>query len=136
MRVLCVAFVLSVALPASASESLICFPAAKPQIDYPRGLRASPRYRVLAKLATDATPWSAENHQTAAYEAWPDYLDPQSVPLVYRDVAVHFAQVDADGRTRFRVEIQGGEIDTLNVVPSRYAEVRESLRHGEKHLIF
>lgn len=118
------------------SKKLTRYSPVPEQEKYPRGLQISPRYRVMAKATSDSSVWNVEQHATATYEAWPDYLDPETIPSAYKDIAVHFVQVDADQRIRFRVELLQGEIETLKVVPSRYEEVRETLSSDKRWIEF
>jgi hypothetical protein len=85
--------------------------------NYPAGIRTSTRYRVLAKAASDPTPWNRSLHETATYDAWPDY---DHVPHDLTSNHVHFAQIDADERVRFRVEVLTETVDTVRLKPSRY----------------
>ncbi len=117
--------------------NIVRYPIVEPQSAYPRGIAVSSRYRVLAKLASDPAPWSVETHKTAVYDAWPDYVDPDTVPSIYRNNHVHIAQVDANAPVRFRVEIvDGTPIESLELKPSRYEEMRQSQSHGEDWVEF
>ncbi len=101
-------------------------PVASPE-SYPRGVEISSRYTVLVKSASDSTPWDEAKHRTTTYRLWPDYLDPETLPAKHAETAVHVAQVDANVRVRVRVEIiDGPEIKTLRLKPSRLTELNET----------
>ncbi|QCT01545.1 hypothetical protein E6C60_0824 [Paenibacillus algicola] len=113
------------------------FKTVQPTLHYPRGIEVSPRYRVMVKPAGDKTPWNKAANGTAAYKAWPDYVDPETIPAAYKDNSVHLSQIDTKTRVRIRVElIDGGTIETLKVNPSRYSEVQATLTSGKDWLEF
>ena len=104
---------------------------------YPAGVALSPCYRVLVKLASDPTPWDAALHATATYKLWPDYLDPETLPIKHSQTAVHVAQVDSDGRVRVRVElVDGTSIQSLRLKPTRLKEMLATQINGQDWVEF
>jgi hypothetical protein len=104
---------------------------------YPRGVAASPRYRVLVQPAAETKPWDRARDSTATYKLWPDYVDPETLPAKHARTAVHVAQVDSDARVRVRVELTDGTaIHTLGLKPSRLAELAATVRRGDTWVEF
>ncbi|MCG8527404.1 MAG: hypothetical protein MI748_13550, partial [Opitutales bacterium] len=122
---------------ASLSAALDRFTPVPEADEYPRGVAISPHYRVLVKPANDETKWDSATHSTATYKLWPDYLDPETLPRKHSKTAVHVAQVDSDERVRVRVElIDGDQIDTLRLKPTRLSELDATKSHGTDWIEF
>lgn len=120
-----------------SNGNLILSRVAEPQKDYPKGIKVSAKYRVLAKAADDTTPWDSIKNYTATYEAAPDYLDPYTVNERYRENIIHMAQIDAGVKVRLRVELlDDTKIKTLSLNPTRYTEVDKTKSNGDNWIEF
>lgn len=122
----------------AVAGNLIHTKVAEPQSKYPRGILVSSRYRVMAKLASDPSPWDEGLHTTATYEAWPDLPDAATtVPNEYKNIHIHMAQVDADARVHFRIDlIDNTIINTLELKPSRITSLQETQVFTSKSVEF
>jgi len=102
---------------------------------YPKGIDASKEYRVT--VAGSGAELNASSHAVGVYEFWPEYLDPETLPLKHKDTSVHVAQLDTDEIVTIRVEMIGNKkIERFNVKPSRYREMADSMSSGENWLEF
>ncbi len=130
---------LSLCFAVVASAAVDRFPVAPTTADapYPRGVAVSPRYRVLVQAAEEAGVWEVASQATATYKLWPDYLDPETLPVKHAETAVHVAQVDSDERVRVRVElIDGSQIETLRLKPTRLRELEATMVRGDTWVEF
>ena len=119
------------------AEALTRYRVVKDQDKYPPGVEISKHYRVLVKLASDRSGWDPVKDYTATYKLWPDYQDPETLPVKHKHTAVHIAQVDANQRIRVKVELHGGDtIKTLRLKPSRYRELFDKQSYGKTWLEF